>query len=151
MRRGWTGLLLVLFLASGCGKGETPEQKLEAFQKAHYAIYDAWAATSTAELEERLSKGLTGPLLKEQLDQQQRVMQARLMQNERHGVRRITYNKLELIEDGKKEFTVYADWTVEGYIEHGDVHEQKVSYHKQFHAIKEDGVWKLDGMSDLSQ
>jgi hypothetical protein len=144
-------LALVVMLAAmltGCGDDETAEQKIAAFEKAHGTIYDAWASTSTGELEERLGKGMVDPMLKEQMSQQSKVMQQRLMQNERHGVRKITYNKVEIVNSGSSEMTVNADWTVDGYIEHGDVHEQRVSYRKQFHCVKKDGVWKMDKMSD---
>jgi hypothetical protein len=140
------GVCLCLGVLTGCGSTETTEQKLANFKQAHGAIYDAWAASTKEDLKERLARGLTEPFLSEQVQQQLAVMQQRLVQNEKHVVSRIVWNKLELVEDGKDAFTVEADWTVEGFRDHGDIHEMKVSYQKKFHVIKKDGMWKIDKM-----
>jgi hypothetical protein len=143
-------VLLAVIGLSGCGgSSETAEQKFEAFKRAQHAIYDAWQANSTTELKDILSAGLVDPLLSQQLDQQTKVMQQRLMLNERHAVKTITFNQLDMVKDGSSDFTVYADWTVDGVREHGDVHEMKVSYKKKFHVVKQkDGSWKIDQMTD---
>jgi hypothetical protein len=137
---------MVTTLVSGCGSSETPAQKLDGFKAAHKAIYDAWAATTEDELRQTLSKGMVDPFLGEQMSQQSAVMKQRIAQNERHGIREIKYNQLDLVDESSKGFTVYADWTVHGFREHGDVHEMKVSYRKKFHLVKVDGVWKIDKM-----
>ncbi|MBL0385326.1 hypothetical protein JJB07_01590 [Tumebacillus sp. ITR2] len=144
------GILVMIWGLLGCGgSGETQEQKLTEFKQAHQAIYDAWQAQTTTQLHDLLSKGLADPLLSQQMSQQTAVMQQRLMANERHIVKKITFNQLDMLKDGKEEFTVYADWTVDGVREHGDVHEMTVSYKKQFHVVKQkDGTWKIDEMSD---
>jgi hypothetical protein len=146
----WLSVFLILaVLVAGCSStSEPPEAKLESFKQAHKAIYDAWQATTELDLKDRLSRGLADPLLSEQMQQQKAVMMQRLQQNERHGVTNLAFNKLEMVEDGSDDFTVFADWTVEGYREHGDVHEMKVSYKKKFHVIKQEGMWKLDKMFD---
>jgi hypothetical protein len=154
MRRIFWVLAMVLSLSLlvGCSSSaESAQQKLDDFKKAHGAIYDAWKAETMNDLENRLSAGVTDPLLVEQVQQQSKVMQARLMMNEKHIVKQITYNKLEMLKDGDNDFTVGADWTVDGIIDHGDVHEMKVSYRKKFHAVKKDGTWKLDQMSDWAK
>lgn len=137
---------VLVFTLLGCSSSETKEQKIEGFKHAHGAIYDAWQAVTETELEDRLQKGLANPFLKEQIEQQSKVMKARVAQNERHIVNSITYNKLEMVKEGSDECTLDADWSVLGTREHGDVHEMKVSYHKKFHMIKKDGVWKIDQM-----
>jgi hypothetical protein len=142
-------LLVLLFMSFvfGCGS-ETPEQKLEAFKAAHKAIYDAWQATDTDDLKRRLAQGMIDPLLSEQFKQQSTVLQQRLLQNETHVVESITFNSLEIVQDGKDEFTVAADWTVQGYRQHNDIHPMKVSYQKKFHLVKLDGKWMLDRMME---
>ncbi|PWK16377.1 hypothetical protein [Tumebacillus permanentifrigoris] len=152
-KRSYGVLVLLLLMALGligCGEPkETTEQKFEAFKKAQHAIYDAWQANTTTELKDLLSAGLTDPLLSQQFDQQTKVMQQRLMLNERHSVKQITFNQLDMVKDGTTDFTVYADWTVDGIREHGDLHEMKVSYKKKFHLVKQkDGLWKIDQMMD---
>lgn len=143
-------LLLVSVLALvGCsGSGETPEQKLEGFRAAHYAIYDAWAAETPQELRERLEKGMIDPFLSEQIKQQTGVMQQRKLLNEKHTVDKVTFNELKLVKDGDEEITVYADWTVTGWLDHGHKHEVKVSYKKHFHSVKQNGRWIIDTMTD---
>jgi hypothetical protein len=154
MRRIFWVLAMVLSLsmAVGCSSsGESAQQKLDDFKKAHGAIYDAWKAETMPDLQSRLGAGLVDPLLTEQVQQQAKVMQARLMMNEKHIVKQITYNKLEMLNDGANDFTVGADWTVDGLVDHGDVHQMRVSYRKKFHAVKKDGVWKLDQMTDWAK
>ncbi|KEO83440.1 hypothetical protein [Tumebacillus flagellatus] len=152
MRGGWALVLVVVLLFGlvGCGGSkETQEQKLTAFKQAHQAIYDAWQATTTTQLHDLLAKGLVDPLLSQQMTQQNAVMQQRLMLNEKHIVKSIAFNQLSMVKDGSDEFTVYADWTVDGVRDHGDVHEMTVSYKKQFHVVKQkDGTWKIDQMTD---
>ena len=91
-------MVLSLSLAVGCSSsGESAQQKLDDFKKAHGAIYDAWKAETMPDLQSRLGAGLVDPLLTEQVQQQSKVMQQRLMMNEKHIVKQITYNKLEML------------------------------------------------------
>ena len=146
----YTMLLCAILVITGCSSApkETPEQKLNGFKQAQAAIYDAWQATTQEELKQRLSKGLLEPFLSEQVKQQTGVMQQRMMLNEKHIVQNIIYNKLEISKDGTDEMEVYADWTVEGIREHGDIHQVRVSYRKHFHCVKKDGTWMIDKMTD---
>ena len=146
----WLSVFLLLaVLVAGCSStNEPPQAKLESFKQAHQAIYDAWQATTETDLKDRLSRGLADPLLSEQFAQQKAVMMQRLQLNERHVVTNLTFNQLDMVQDGSDQFTVFADWTVEGYREHGDVHPMKVSYKKKFHVIKQEGMWKIDKMFD---
>lgn len=144
-------LCVVVMGLLGCGEPkETAEEKVAAFQKAHAAIYEAWKATTPTELQDSLQAGLAEPLLSQQIKQQSAVMQQRLLLSEKHIVKSITFNQVEILQDGKTEFTIAADWTVDGLIDHGDVHEKLVPYKKKFHVVKEsNGVWKIDQMLDL--
>lgn len=144
-------LFLITTLAVGCSPKETPEQKLEAFKAAHKAMYNAWATTTKIDMEDALAKGMLDPFLKEQITQQNSSLQQRLAVPERHNVHELIYNQLELVDEDSESFTVYADWTVKGEREHGDVHPIDVTYKKQFHLVKDKAIWKIDQMTDAKK
>lgn len=142
-------VLMLVFAAAlaGCGTGASPEEKLAAFKQAHAAIYTAWKAETPEALQAELGKGMTGQFLKEQIEQQTLGMRMRLMKNERHTVNVIEFHELKITKDGRNDFVVYADWTIDGIREHGDVHQIKQGFREKFHVVKtDDGTWKIDQM-----
>lgn len=137
-------LILVILLSltmAGCG---TPVDAIETFKPLHQKLYVAWEMSSVAELESILEQATTGPFLEEQIRQQTMSMKARLEANEKHKVEETIYHTLKVIDQSSDEFTIYADYTIKGYRDHGDIHELQSSHRVWFHVIETDAGWRIN-------